>query len=386
MLVAVLAAQEAIFRYVFPSPEFASFNRVHYGPRPRWVRGPLRENVNSRYLYLSKPDGAQSINSLNVYGFRDPEDWPVQKPLDRTRVMFIGDSFVEGLLTDDQHTIPAVFAKEAERGSSRLEVMNLGVSGAGVEDYAAMLRDAVPVFKPDVVVIVFYENDFPNPATLPWLVQPHKTPHLTSWWTPRLVTLVQRALAGRVLARRRPGPISPVYFPVPDPGNPLSDPGLRARTERFVDPSLLSQMVGGTLSPWLLDHLLHSEQSLRVPIEAREPLRELKQFVEKQGVKRLLLAYIPPAVQVSDHYVPFAERISQLKQPNSLQGPEYRLHGPALARASTELGIPFIDLSEHLRDEEARGTRLYWDYDTHMRSGGYALVARDLWRLFCAQP
>lgn len=385
LLLPVLLLQEAAFRWVFPTPEYPSFNRVHYGPRPKWVYGPLRENMNSRYLYRSKPDGTESINSVNVYGFRDPSDWPVAKSDGRTRVMFIGDSFVEGLLTDDEHTIPAQFAKQAEQAGTPVEVMNLGISGAGVSDYASLIHDAVPAFKPDVVMLVFYENDFPAPPLEFELARPVRSVRLANAWTPRAVTVVKRALNHRTLPRRRPGAISPVYFKVPDPGNPLSNPTTRARAERYVDPELMSEMTDGTLSPWLLDHLTHTEKSLRAPIDAPGLLRQLQAFTKEQGVKQLILAFIPPAVQVSNYYIAFAERLSELKGVTSLQGPEYQKHGPALATASAALGIPFLDFSQDLRKEEASGNHLYWNYDTHMRAVGYGLVARGLWGLYRAQ-
>src|SRR5690349_24233919 len=111
LLLAILAVQEIVFRLVFPLPEVKGFNRIHYMPV-----GPAGKDVTAvrsiKMIVESSPDHVRVAEPLNEYGFRDGR-WSVQKSVDETRVMFVGDSYVEGILATDGHTIPDAFRAEA---------------------------------------------------------------------------------------------------------------------------------------------------------------------------------------------------------------------------------------------------------------------------------
>ena len=55
--------------------------------------------------------------------------------------------------------------------------------------------------------------------------------------------------------------------------------------------------------------------------------------------------------------------------------PEFRREQRFLARHFADHGIPFVDPTEALIAEEARGRRLYHGYDGHFNADGYALMA-----------
>src|SRR5690606_23294227 len=147
------------------------------------------------------PDGAAFVNTINAYGFRGEDTWRVAKSPGTRRIMFIGDSFVEGIMSDDHHTIPGEFSQLAKRAGESIEVMNLGVSGAGVADYFALIRDAVPVFKPHVLIVVFYANDFPTAPLSPAFWQSRWRPKFSNPWTPRMVGVLERLFNGRRVPR-----------------------------------------------------------------------------------------------------------------------------------------------------------------------------------------
>ncbi|MFZ5892339.1 MAG: hypothetical protein ACOY0T_14870 [Myxococcota bacterium] len=382
LLVPVFLLQEAAFRFVFPLPELASLNRAQYGPRPSWLRGPPQESMNCRYYYGSKADGAEAISSLNAYGFRDKKTWKLAKTPGEERVMFVGDSFVEGLLSDDEHTIPVAFAEEARRHGKAVEVMNMGLSGTGVPDYLRLIRDTLPSFKPDTLVVVFYANDFPTGPPPRGFWRQAMPPRRVNAWEPRAKTVIERAFDRRTLPRRPPGPILRVYEPVPHQGNPLSDPKNRARFASFVDPILLDQMEKGETCPWLVNHLGNARALLPLAFDPVPILKQLRAFVTHQGVRRLLLAYVPHGAQVSDYYIPFQKKYSDAANIVSLSGPEYQIHAAALASACSQLSIEYVDLSPALRAEEAKGQHLYWNYDNHMRPAGYAFIGRSLWEAY----
>jgi lysophospholipase L1-like esterase len=378
---ALLLLQEALFRAVFPLPEVANFNRMSYSVVPEAFREAHPALMNAQYLWLSEPDGLSTVQSLNLYGFRDARTWRVGKQAGTSRVMFVGDSFVEGVAAADDETITAAFTREAQRAGERVETMNLGVSGANIPEYFPLIRDTVPLFRPDALVLLFYANDFPaKPLDPRWLGEPPR-PAFHRPWVPRLAHVLDRAANGEIVPRRWHARPFPFFRPVPDPANPMTScpPGYEA----FVEPALVDAMRRGTLNPNLLDHLGVVEPRLSEPIVAERHLEALQAFTRRHAT-RLFIGYLPHPMQVSDRYLEFEKRYSKDKAMGSLTGARYQVHAAALASLCTTLAIPFIDLTPLLREEEAKGTRLFWDYDNHMRGAGYQLVGKTVHRWWIA--
>ena len=366
-----LLAAEAVFRLVFPLPEISNFNRVRYSEllRGRTDQPPL---MNASIRWTSEPDGASCVHSLNLYGFRDAVTWRVRPDPVRTRVMFLGDSFVEGMMAGDEETIPRAFAAAARRP---VEAMNLGMGGTGLGHYLRLAADAVPLFRPRFVIVILYANDLPPPALDPRWLAPSFHPVPFKRWLPRWAHVTRRALQGRPLPRRWHSPPFGFFGPVPDPTNPLSDraPGY----EPLIEPALLEAMKRGTFNPYLSDHLARSAESLAAPADLGPHLEALAALASRHAAK-LAVAYLPHALQVSDHYMAFARRYAVEKPTASLTGPEYQRHAAALEETCGRLRIPYVDLTRLIRDEESFRGRLYWDYDNHMRPAGYAYVGRVL--------
>ena len=96
-------------------------------------------------------DNRVEINSL---GFYDAEPGPDEAA---PRVLVVGDSFTAAMNVER----PAVWTAVLERalrdgGQPRADVVNLGLDGTGTDVHAALLREYVPRFSPDTVLIAFY--------------------------------------------------------------------------------------------------------------------------------------------------------------------------------------------------------------------------------------
>ncbi len=116
-IVLALAVLEVAARLVFPLPALGNFNRIEYAPTT--ISPSMRSKhylMNSTLSWVSDPDHAGSKLSLNLYGFRDAQ-WDVLHKRAR-RIVFVGDSFVEGFMAADDETIPAGFARRAARGGA----------------------------------------------------------------------------------------------------------------------------------------------------------------------------------------------------------------------------------------------------------------------------
>ena len=83
-------------------------------------------------------------------------------------------------MTDDHRTIPYAFETQANKMNVPLEAMNFGVAGANISHYYKLIKDAVPIFKPEYLFILFFANDFPISQTIPSLFENSFQPLFTN--------------------------------------------------------------------------------------------------------------------------------------------------------------------------------------------------------------
>lgn len=378
LLLAVLlfAFQEALFRFVFPLPEITNFNRVNYS---MMVSGTTQDEPsplsNEAYTWASDPDGAEFVHHLNLYGFRD-QNWPVKGS---KRVMFVGDSFVEGFMASDDETIPAGFEQAARAAGEPMETINLGTGAAGIADYLAVIADAVPIFKPDTVILVLYANDFPAEQDVGRHLDSGQAAIYTNTRAPRLYVVVSRLLQGkRVATRWSKQPF--MFLPASDSArSPLHEEDFLAYVSGFVDPELLALMQTGRFNPFVINEYTNYAAYLAVPAKIDGVIERTRDFVEAHG-SQLMLVHIPYRSQVSDHYLDYTRRFDIEKQPASLMPEENQVHARFLKTESEKLSIPYLDMTAILRQREASGERMYWDYDEHMKGSTYLMTGAEIFR------
>ena len=109
--------------------------------------------IDREVLFKIKPRSSPEINN---YGYRDRDF--ARKKSGKKRVLFLGDSFIMGLTSTPDKTIP----RELERLlGPRYEVFNMGVYGYGPDQSLVQLREEALAFKPDMVILsLFPSNDF----------------------------------------------------------------------------------------------------------------------------------------------------------------------------------------------------------------------------------
>jgi len=128
----------------------------------------------------ASPDCSISFPYVNADGLRDREH-TVEKPAGRLRIAVIGDSVVLGL---GLCALDELIAPTLERvlGRSDVEVLGVGMTGYNTRAEVELLRTKVLKYAPDLVVLVFVDNDFQSlsdyvpgvmmegPRPLEWLV------------------------------------------------------------------------------------------------------------------------------------------------------------------------------------------------------------------------
>jgi hypothetical protein len=379
LLTLLLALEEILFRAVFPIPEVANFNRVNYttvsvqefGPSFLSNRAPA---MNAAFQWKSRPDGASFELHLNLYGFRD-RTWRVQPQRGTDRVMFVGDSIVEGFMASDRETIPHGYANAAAQSREAVEAMNFGLGAMGIDHYLRLVRDAAPLFRPNRIIVVMYANDLPYSSTVPDNVGPVLTPVYTWPWLPRGPLVAWRALRREVVPRRWHSRATLFVPVVPHPLNPWSKPPPQFSR---IDAGLADAMRKGELNPFLVDFVNNADTALRQPTDPSNALRRFQAMAQSVSAE-LRIVYLPFSVQVSDYYLPFLEKYALHPVGHSLTGPECQIHAAAIAKSCHDLGIPFLDLTPLLKEAEATQEHLYWNYDDHMRGSSYLRVGATIY-------
>ena len=332
---------------------------------------------NASYYWISDPDGVAITHHLNLYGFRDRQ-WRVRRrSYLESRIFVVGDSFVEGFMVEADATIPRVMEREATAAGVRTEVMNLGIGGTQTPNYFRLIRDAVPLFRPDTIILILFANDLPAPPFDPSWLRNTAVPRFRNRWTPRLFTVIDElATTGRTARRWQSEAFN--YLPaVPHPANPWSDKEFDQYWMPRIDPEIYRAMREARFNAYLVDNHAVMKDQLKRPLDFAPHLRALKSHLDTQGVD-LYVVYIPEKIQVSDAYRPFSAKYSSDKDPDSLNSDDYRSHSKALAADCRVSDLHFLDLTPDIAAMESAGRRLYWNYDSHMNRHGYRLCAERI--------
>ena len=384
MLFAALLASDLLARAVFPEPEVPGFNRILFtnvgvfggldevsrfggSPRTDLSGAPRRALRNVQIAWISDPDGIYELVTLNLYGSRG-KDFDVEKAAGTTRIVFLGDSFVEGLGAADQETIPEAFRRALDLPD--VEVSNLGIGGSGLVALAGLASVAIPLLAPDHVMVVLYSNDLPAPLLRPEdLPPPGYVPLRRPWWTPRLLTVALELAAESTPALfYHRGPF-PFFRPVPHPSNPLSS----SRAPPGVPDALVDAMRAGRFNPFTVSSKRTLEEQLLGPFDYRSGGSHLAHIrrVSTENGAQLMLGHVPVNVTVSDRYLQFWQALGERFSVESLMESEFREQQRWLSRMALEMGVPFVDSTAVLEREEASGRPMYADLR----------LAHDAWRL-----
>ena len=397
LLIASLLCCELTARIAFPVPEVPGFNRIYFSrvglfsgldevaktggsPGVGVSYAPPRPLRNVQISWISDPDGIDQPMNLNLYGFRG-DDFEIAKAAGSTRILFLGDSFVEGFGVGDDDTIPEAFRRSLDQPD--VEGLNLGIGGSVMTDVARLATIAIPLLEPDYVAVIVYGNDLPTSPFRPDLLPRWSPPARRHWWVPRLLHVGVGLAAGNppALFYHR-GPY-PFFRPVPHPANPLSLSN--SPLPKQMPAAVVEAIRAGRFNPFVVTPNRPLEEQILGPFEdsnsGRPYLSYVLQICREHGTG-LLVGYIPFNVVVSDHYYPFWKALGEQFDAPSLANSRFYEHQRQLEAITSALGVPFVDPTEALTREEAEGRRMFAEYDGHMTREGYALVAAHLVEAF----
>jgi lysophospholipase L1-like esterase len=165
LLEAALRALEAATGAVPPHADLGIWHEW------RWARAHLDagapvfpgDHVFDRELgWRTKPDLRTPLLRTNAAGMRANREFARERTPGVRRIVLVGDSYTMGATVADADAWGAVLGREHLPG---WEVLNLGVSGYGVDQAVRRFaRDGAP-YRPDVAVLGFYVRDFQRNLT-----------------------------------------------------------------------------------------------------------------------------------------------------------------------------------------------------------------------------
>lgn len=373
-----LVLQELIFRLCFPLPEIKNFNRINYQILDEIGEGGPGYLRNINMTWGSSLDTtAKFVHSFNTYGFRDKE-WKEKKG-GKKRIIFLGDSFVEGMMSTQENRITESFLREAKKAGEDYDLFNAGMMGIGLNEYIKFLVDAVPVFRPDEVFLVLYSNDIPfqRPYEPPVVF----SPDYFNPFRPRLLEVLDHFKSKSPIPFVLKKETRPFYQPVPDPSNPWTSRSNELAPN--VTSRIANEMKSGNFNFFRMNWILEEEKFLRSSPDVSDKLRYIRDYLNSYDCQ-LTVFYIPTRSQVTDYYYEFEKQTCLIDCPDflSLTYEPYHLHRRILKQELNNLQVPFYDLTPTVQKEEDKGNHLYWDYDDHMRGKGYNLLGKSMYELW----
>jgi hypothetical protein len=100
------------------------------------------------------------VHTTNSVGFRGKE-FSEEKSTNTIRIAFLGDSFTfgEGVKDDDIFTVRIEKYLNEKCEKNTYECLNFGVGGYNTEQYLSLLKQVIPRYNPDIVILCFTLND-----------------------------------------------------------------------------------------------------------------------------------------------------------------------------------------------------------------------------------
>ena len=144
---------EMIFRLTRPDDAL----KLSMGQVDRTYHHSLTPN-SILHLVSSVPGEYDVFAHINQFGFRGPNFQQGKEP-GLKRIFIVGDSFTFGVGAEDDATIPALMETYLHSAGTDWEVINAGRGHDSPINYYLRLRDELPKFSPDLVVLMLDFSD-----------------------------------------------------------------------------------------------------------------------------------------------------------------------------------------------------------------------------------
>ncbi len=292
----------------------------------------LTNPANTTYE-LTHPEYNMTITT-NSFGLRD-RDFTKEVPEGVYRILVIGDSFTFGIGVQNNETYPKIFELELNKDpSARIEVLNVGKSGIGPQEYLELLKHYSQVYDYDIVVVGFYVGndviDSKDPYINEGLISLLKKS--------RIVTMTFNLVTR--LAQRNTSKVSNILV------------FNAKRAPQFFEDSLL----------------LESDDVKESMAQAMTYILDMGEYSQSHG-KKMVVLVIPQAMQVDKKYHAFFSGLGFDVRDEFLTNPRAQTVLDAFLEKN---GIVYIDLLSDLKGHDD----LYFLTDDHMNTKGQEFIGK----------
>ena len=304
-------------------------------------------------------------------------------------MLALGDSFTFGFGVEAKQAWPKTLEAYLQTAGYDVEIANLGRPGGSPRDYAAIAEKAIPLLKPDLVIVaVLQGDDLAQMADPPQLngVYQFTSPEDTVTAYPRLRRMTAsfyphlRAMVDRILEPQL------FYQWKKDAQRLLTSmtPTVKARFEK-LDHGVQEALINGQLNPALIylstsrpDYFLskmdvNSPNTQRLILEMADQLARIDNAARQNQAKAIVVS-VPYGVYVSQNSFKTRQRLGFEVVPEMLTtsaGDE------PIRRASEIAGLSFFDVTNEFRRASLQRD-LFFELDGHFNAAGHERFATFL--------
>lgn len=311
---------------------------------------------------------------INREGFRDV-DHAREKPSDVTRVLIVGDSYIEAMQVPLEATVARRLEAALNAGGGKYEVISMGVSGFGTAGELLTYERFGRAYAPDFVILNFYAgNDIRNNSPV---LEPVFIPVYSSDGSVERILPPKRPRRGGVLGRFLAW--SQAYRFVRK-RILTQNPALAARLVRLgmLSPQAIERVPsvnGVPVDYWLFAATPgpQAEQWDEAWKHTENLLQRFRTTVERDGARFMMsIATIRDRIY-PESWATILETYPAMQRVTwDLAAPETRLEG--WCREQYVQCVSLTPVFMQHCDEK----RLHWVYDGHWTEAGHALAATTL--------
>lgn len=362
-------------------------------------------------IHYVSDEFAHTVN-INSLGIRGPELSPGADSI--YRIAVLGDSYVYGWGVNDHDALPQLLERQLHDAGLQVEVVNLGAPGMSPKGYADIAERALPVIKPDLVIVVVLQGQ--DYAQLWWetqtlaerstTVSPRELPQLVAGKVrPRLINLAQRLFPNttNLLASNavRPGGQEPETVSATDAqaGQQLDARRMEKRLtqterQRFdqLSDTIKASFRAGKLNPAMIYYALKQPRYFLLTMEwnttrgARVLDHMARQFTRIRTTAdavgaNVLVVSAPYGPYVSERLYHRIQQFGYTLQPDVLNS---SAPDAAIRSAAHAAQVPFKDVTTRFRSV-ALHTPLFYEIDGHFTPEGNRVYSRLLAPLVAAE-
>lgn len=330
---------------------------------------------------------------INSLGLRERELPPERG--DVFRIVAIGDSYTYGWGVEQEQTWLRLLEELLAAQGYPVQTVNLGKPGSGPPDYAALAERAVPILRPDLILVVLLQgNDLgaagPENVTVP---KGNRFDFLRQIY-PNTIRLLHDLRRNRDFGNRGQQEMPPQKSSGEDnrrwAANTAQEfhekmtPEERARFDALED-RVKEAFLTGNLNPYLIDLALKNPQFYCLTMDLENPwtktciertagqLARIKKVADDFGAAALVLS-IPEGAYVNEEALRNIRRVGYNVPDNLIDN---TAPDEGIRLAAERAGLPFLSVSDAFRARRTE-TGLFYELDGHLTVAGHRLYGEAL--------